>query len=177
LDFLWKFLDPILDEANQAKLRPASSADSAKKLAFHLYDSLGMLSQKTDAFVDALGALVSRARTSTPSVEMEAERNTLAQTARELMYALPRLAEALDGVNPQLDIHKHELVEKINQYRSSRALVLTELESGAHDASRVRLADLERILATAEKNRKLINEATAELRTFLAQVFPFKDSF
>ena len=93
------------------------------------------------------------------------------------MQVLPALAEALDEVNPQLEIHRHELVQQIIAYRASRAQVLTELEKSTLDISSEPRENLQRILETAKRNRDLIGKATNELRKFLAEAFPFKESF
>ncbi len=177
LDFLSKFLQQIQSDQTQAGPLASNSRKIAKDRALRLYRALGLVNQKTDAFVDAFARLVDLLAKPSNDDALHVGRNTLTGTAHELMCALPELATALDEVNPQLDIHKHELVQKIEQYSQSRGLVLSELESNAATTADQSLEILKSILDTAEKNRLLIRGAINEFREFLAKEIPFKDGF
>ncbi len=177
LEFLSKFLQQIRSDQTPAELLAGSSRETAKDRALHLYKTLGLVNQKTDAFVEAFGRLVALLANATTQEDLHIGRNTLTGAAHELIYALPALAAALDDVNPQLDIHKHELVQRIEQYSQSRSQVLTELENSAATTADQSLEILKPILDVTEKNRLLIRQAIMELREFLAKEFPFKESF
>ena len=177
LEFLSKFLQQIQGEQTPAGLLAGNSRKTAKDRALHLYKTLGLVNQKTDAFVEAFGLLVALLANASTKEALHTGRNTLTGAAHELMYALPELAMSLDEVNPQLDIHKHELVQKIEEYSQSRSRVLTELENSAATTADQSIETLQPILDTAEKNRLLIRQAIMELREFLAKEFPFKESF
>lgn len=177
LDFLTNFIQQILGNKTQSELLPGSSRAAAKDRALRLYKTLGMVNQKTDAFVEAFSKLVTVVANAPAEESLSTARNTLRGAAHELMYALPKLAAALDEVNPQLDIHKHELVQKIEEYSQSRSLVLTELENSATTTTEQSIETLKNILSAAEKNRLIIRQAVTELREFLAKEFPFKESF
>jgi hypothetical protein len=176
LEPIREFLNAILGEPTQEKLKSAGAEKIARSRVFQLYQVLGEVNEKTDAFVEALSVLIDPGAPPTEA-ERLSQRDTLSWAAQELMQILPELAEALDEVNPQLDIHQHELVKQIKAYRASRALVLTELEQSSQAIFSEQPESLQRILVTARQNRELISKATDALRDFLKEQFPFKESF
>ncbi len=177
LDFLSVFLQHIRGDQPAADRLASRSRKTATDRALRLYKTLSNVNQKTDAFVDSFGRLVAQLAGVSAEEELRPVRDALTGAAHELMQSLPELAAALDEVNPQLDIHKHELVQKIEEYSQSRSQLLTELEIGAASTSNQSWETLKPILETAERNRFLIRQTIAEFREFLAKEFSFKESF
>jgi hypothetical protein len=189
LEFLWDFIGPILGETVKDKIKPKDDHEKAKKVAFHLYETLGEVKEKTDSFVSALRDIVDNKSMKMPEGIPTSEQfptepgitpgqiEALRLSARELMISLPKLADSLDKVNPQLDIHRHDLVQNILHYRRYRAEVLTELELSAYGVGNQNADKLREIFNRAEENRKLIDQAIDNFRSFLAAEFPFKESF
>jgi hypothetical protein len=128
------------------------------------------VNQTSLAFVAALESYVA-------SPEKETTLN-VEHYAGELMNALPKLAAALDALNPQLESHQHELVREIEAYRQARAVVLDRLQrSVAFELPSESQATLEELVTQARENNKLISTAVEDFRNFLAKEFPFKESF
>ena len=175
LGFLWKFIEPILSDSIKQRLKPRDSSQIAKERIYELYKVLGEVKGKTDKFVGALEAFVEGFAA---NAEPDRNRlNSLRKAARHLMDALPMLVRALDGVNPQLEIHRESIVNEILAYRRSRAAVLSDLERSAAAAGNADRATLDKLLARAKENRRLIDEAIGQMRSFLKEEFPFKESF
>jgi hypothetical protein len=177
LTFLWEFLSPIFSDAIKARLKPPTSSEAAKDRAFQLYQKLEDVDQKTDMFVSAFQAFAALALKASSEDQRQSKRAELRQAAQDLMYSLPELADALDRVNPQLEIHQHDLVQTIEQYRHSRALLLTKLEESVDSAADQNVETIQQLVNTAESNRQLIKRAIHEMRVFLAAEFPFKEGF
>jgi hypothetical protein len=95
------------------------------------------------------------------------------------MYALPELARALDMVNPQLEIHQHELVRSIENFRYSRSNIIARVKETFDNETDIQMEvlQLKQIYSTAKNNQKLIHEVIDNMRSFLASEFAFKDSF
>jgi hypothetical protein len=177
LNFLWKFLEPVLGDYVKERLKPKNSSTRARDRAFSLYQELGQIKKLTDDFVIALQAYAQLVAKNRPESIIFNSQMILGRAAAELMSALPKLAEAIKAVNPQLDIHQPELVQKIDRYRSSRAYILTELEDAVYRVATTRKETVQQLAKRAEKNRQLINTAIEEMRAFLAKEFPFKEGF
>ena len=173
LQFLLDFIRTASSRLDAERSSLDRSSRLSRERAFALYRTLGEVDEKTDAFLEALSACAGQPGGGRP----EEERARLMRAARTLMDALPQLASALDAVNPQLDIHAHELVQKIERYRRSRALLLTELEQRVSKVEPAGEATLGALLAAARENAARIKQALQEMRTFLKAEFPFKEGF
>lgn len=174
LTFLQDFLGPVLQKTDEALHQPAS-ATIAKERAFALYEVLGEVELGTEEFVEALRTFAEAVAQAAPhTADAQA---TLVAASSALMGLLPQVAEALNAVNPQLGIHQHELVQRIERYRRSRMRLLTELETQASTAGEGQAEKLQPLVQRAEANSVMIKEAITQLRVFLAAQFPFKDSF
>lgn len=174
LTFLQDFLGPALQKTDET-LHREPSASVAKELVFALYEVLGEVELGTEEFVEALRAFAEAIAQASPTAS-EAQA-TLVAASSSLMDLLPQVAEALNAVNPQLDIHQHELVQRIERYRRSRMRLLTELETQASTIGEGQAEKMHQLVQRAEANSLLIKEATTQLRTFLAAEFPFRESF
>ena len=177
LGFLWDFLKPILSEAMKARLKPKGSAETAKRRALHLYETLGEVNQKTDDFVIALQSLAELFEKEAAEKTIVEKQLDLGLAAHHLIYALPELASALDAINPQLEIHQNELVQEIDWYRMARIRILTKLEESVFEIGSESKTTLQQLVTQADENRNLIRKATEDFRSFLAKKFSFKESF
>jgi vacuolar-type H+-ATPase subunit I/STV1 len=178
LTFLWKFLEPILGDVIKERLKPKESPERAKELAFSLYRKLGEVEKESNAFVDALRVYAERT-----SYENKGQ---LMRAVQRLQSALPELADSIDDVNPQLEIHKHDIFQSIQKFVAYRDDRLSELEQSVeelhnsvlkHDTREGRRKYLYELLQSVGENHMLIKAAIDDMRTFLATEFSFKESF
>jgi len=183
LGFLWDFLKPILSDAMKDRLKPRGSAETAKRRAFHLYETLVEINQRTDDFVTALQSL-------TESIERREisgliiKQNNLKFSADALMLALPKLVEALHGINPQLEIHQPKLAQKFSVYieaaearKVTTREALTALGECVNEIFYTETKTLKQLVTQADENRNLIRKAIEDFRGFLVKEFSFKESF
>lgn len=177
LKFLWDFLKPIFGDVMKEKLKVKTPQEKAKKHAFELYRTLQEIGHKTDEFVDALQSFVDLISSSAPEQEVSRRQDELWWIAGSLMHSLPKLADALDRVNPQLEIHQHELVKNIKKYSETRAIILTRLQYSVQQIKNEKIETLSQFLSAADENRLRIKGAIENMRSFLASEFPFKESF
>lgn len=202
LNILWDFLKPILSGAITERIKPKDSAKTAKIKVIYLYQTLGDVSLKTDDVVTNFQSYVELVETNAPKEEILEKRNSLEYAAYRLICVLPELANALDAVNPQLEIHKQDLVQDIckyyyNMYRLDPLFMttpkeidiikeikkltkpdnLTELEKNVLRIDGESKITLKPLVAQAQENRNLINKAIEDLRIFIAKEFSFKESF
>ena len=115
--------------------------------------------------------------------------------------AVGAIPDALEAVNPQLKIHRSDLVQGIEAYRKTRTGIVSDLgdavagflRHGIREEVAGAAADtegnvkwreittltpeLEEMLYSAQANQALIKSILEEMRTFLAAEFPFKESF
>jgi hypothetical protein len=176
LDFLWGFLEPILSDAVKDRIKPKSSPEIAKQSTYELFQILGEIKNKTDTFVYEFEIYVDGFINSNTGPSKNPP-NSLRESARELMATLPEVVSALDKVNPQLEIHRNDIVRDILSYRRSRAKVLSELEQCLDYASAENHETLKALLSQAKINQQIIDKAIEEMRLFLKTEFPFKESF
>jgi len=121
--------------------------------------------------------------------------------AVRLGAAVGAIPDALEAVNPQLKIHRSDLVQGIEAYRKTRTGIVSDLgdavagflRHGIREEVAGAVADtegnvkwreittltpeLEEMLYSAQANQALIKSILEEMRTFLAAEFPFKESF
>jgi hypothetical protein len=121
--------------------------------------------------------------------------------AVRLGAAVGAIPDALEAVNPQLKIHRSDLVQGIEAYRNTRTGIVSDLgdavagflRHGIREEVAGAAADtegnvkwreittltpeLEEMLYSAQANQALIKSILEEMRTFLAAEFPFKESF
>jgi len=121
--------------------------------------------------------------------------------AVRLGAAVGTIPDALEAVNPQLKIHRSDLVQGIEAYRKTRTGIVSDLgdavagflRHGIREEVAGAAADtegnvkwreittltpeLEEMLYSAQANQALIKSILEEMRTFLAAEFPFKESF
>jgi hypothetical protein len=99
-----------------------------------------------------------------------------------LLSALEELASAMDAVSPQLEIHKHELMEFIRSlHRGPAATVGLVWDMLYEKDSLSRQSEIREGIAQAitelDRNHRLMSTAIRDFREFLAKEFPFKEGF
>jgi hypothetical protein len=120
LSFLWKVLSPILTDSAKQKLKPKTSAETARSLAFRLYTVTGKLARSIDAFISAFEIEIEwqRCQESAGSVEKIIDHMhawPLSDWAEDVLLTLEKVDLALNKMNPQLEIHAKELHECCNE--------------------------------------------------------------
>jgi hypothetical protein len=210
LGFLLRIMELLFGEAVKDRLRPRSPTEIAKERAFYLYELLEQISGLTDLFVVQLRLYINALKMSATLPRSAASREhrdwileaavpslsefreNLWRVARDLGAAVGALPEGLEAVNPQLKIHRNDLVRGIEGYRRTRTGIITDLGDavagflehgiwGDADESRREITtlipELEELLDSAQANQALIKRILEEMRTFLAAEFAFKESF
>jgi hypothetical protein len=144
-----------------------------------LYQQLEWLAFATDQFVVSLVEFVNIMSSEPTLKAQQIAKNQLTSDIKELASAINGLPEILRGMDPQLSIHQPEVTNRIWQYSFDRSLTFTELHRylDLDNFAQRDLNDLRAILEQAKNNRTLIVKAIDDFRGFLAQEFPFKESF
>jgi hypothetical protein len=142
----------------------------AREKGYALYDTLRRTADKTDVFVGALERLsVPTTRNHETGVQVE-------KAAADLTLELKRLLQDLGAVNPQLEIHRHELVRDLLDYHEFRLRVLSELEHATQFGAQL-LTITPELLEKARANQRLIHRCVEDARDFLRHEFSFSQSF
>lgn len=182
----------MFGEVIKDRFKPKSSSEIARERAYHLYQKLGEVSDKTNFFVVALQSYADTVSNRPPIdvrpqlanniEEVDAEemnfivaRVDLEGATYKLFKAIAQLQNALERVYPQLEIHDSELVKSIIEYSTSEERFYEVLPPRAieRDDSEV----LQQLVNSAKKNERLIKGATDDMRAFLRKEFSFKESF
>jgi hypothetical protein len=204
---VWDFIRPLLSDKLKEKLKEKSSAEKARERAFNLYMSLGKVAVlknrmhiilqdyllagvelvvdedkgiKSDIVDDDGSTVIVTYEKLDRFAEISMDK--LQSLLWEFRDALDDLSTALEAVEPQLEIHKHDLVERINAMMGGPALMmdnvhqLLRIDDALEDENEIR-QNVTDLLAQLEINYKLINESIEDFRSFLAQEFSFKESF
>ena len=179
LQAILRAVQALFGEAIKDRLGPKASSEKARERAFYLYELLGTASDLTDRFVSELRLYVNSVIVTkdVPPRGQHKRQHKLVNPVRpeytRLADTLIKLEQALYQVNPQLEVHQPKLVNSIHHFGTSRAGVIKELQEVTpeeHDR-------LRRTLNDAEVNQALIKEVITEMRMFLAETFPFRESF
>lgn len=186
LKFLWDFISPILSDSIKERIKSNVASERARKHSFNLYRVLGDVRRNTEEFIERfqyyvilleLSESINDEEKGLILGELYFERKGLQYVSKELMKSLPELAEALDELNPQLEIHKYDLIQELLSYRRARQQILTQLEVSVDEFSNYRIDKLRELFNQANINYKLMKNSIDEFRNFLADEFPFKESF
>ena len=182
LDFLGDFLGPILAKAARDQFR-ASSSGVAREKAFALYEHLEYVVETTRQFVAALEAFVRTMAGSPTLQEQQDAKEAVIEAANCLNGVIYMTPHWLKELNPQLNIHRPEVVSRILRYTIDRAETLQSTHRKLHyifdlDGFAQRDGqDLRELLEHAKQNETVVVGAIEDFRSFLAREFPFKDSF
>ncbi|MCB0639802.1 MAG: hypothetical protein KDC54_24430 [Lewinella sp.] len=175
LDFLWDFLQPVFGEEVKQELAKKDERE-AKDQLMALYQALLQIETKTELFVGSLEAIVG-AEPASLATEGRAKMQAATTSARDLLASLPILAQALETLLPALSIHRHELIQEIESYRQSRAMVISRLEEEVEKIERGGYESqiLSDLYMKSLDNLGKIKAASENLRTFIAEQFSFRD--
>jgi hypothetical protein len=175
LDFLWDFLQPVFEEEVKKELARKDEAQAKEEL-MALYQALVQMETKTELFVGCLEALV-RADQATLAQEGRPRITAATTAARDLLASLPTLAQAMESLLPALSIHRHELIQEINSYRQSRALVISRLEEEVEKIERGGYESriLSDLYMKSLDNLGKIKSASEGMRQFIAEQFSFQE--
>lgn len=182
LNFIWQFLKPAGADALKDRLKPKSSAESAVRKLVAVYRRLEEISNAVDDFIDIYEHFVKQhEQYEQDKPDMEGflvlcnQRVSIEDKVEAIVNSLIRLTDSLDAVDPQLGIHKPELVSLLENFGITEAMTADYV----HQEVLPRLSlDLEReVLVQANQNRELLAKAIIELRSFIANEFSFKEMF
>jgi len=212
LSSVWKFISPALQESLKTVLKGRSSEKKARERAYELFQNLRQANTCMDDFIIALAdytnirdpqkwskvaekyqeVVEKRIADNEPrfsqglriSVPIAVTFEKLNDAACRLKIALLDIARSLKAVDPQLNIHRPEIVRQVNIYAYSEARTLESWLSGVgstqEEFDSLRNADsetLNQLLRAAKSNRDTLVNAVNDLRRFIAKEFSFKESF
>lgn len=173
-NIIWEFIKPVLSDSLKDRLKPKGSVEIAKKRALRLYGILGAVNILTDSFIAELRHLLEFVKTSASEGTVNDQIELIFVEANILMKELERLIDILEEINPQLEIHQFELVQRIKEYPQVRSALINKTMPCLNIKNE---EDIQKIVNEAEENRTLIFKATEEFRIFLKNEFSFKESF
>ena len=171
LGWVVELVKPLL-----ANLKPKSSSEKARSYAYALFHYLGVIEEKSEAFVNELGVLIQRVE----SGQFESNDKTVwraREALRNLASSLNSLTEAIEEIDPQLRVHLPEVAREIATATQNRAYVVSSAEEALSHLEDVDPEVLAEIRDQALQNLEQIQAATKEFREFLATQFSFKESF
>lgn len=189
LDFLWDFVKSVLSDKLTKQL-DTSGASQAKKDLLSLHEILMTIEQKTDLFVGSIGEIVALDRQKlhtaqkdslvqgTPSEgEVGRKLEMARQNASDLLQSLLNLANIMERIAPKMSVYKYDLIQEIDRYRSSRALVISKLEE---EIDKIEHGDytsqvINELYLKSLENLQKIKKASAEVRQFIASQYDFKN--
>jgi hypothetical protein len=106
----------FIGETIKELIKPKISADIAKERAFRLYSSLDKISIGVDDFVDELDAAIDFTNVCPIPHLIVQPMFDLADIVDKLSISVVELSKVLQDINPQLEIHNHELIENLKNY-------------------------------------------------------------
>jgi hypothetical protein len=157
-------------------MRAKSSPERARNRSFALYEALGSLQQSSRAFVELLDEVA--INLGRPEFEREyVATHDLRARMADVAESLTRLAEAMNAVDPQLEVHAPVLAREIQDAALSRALVLTRADEELESLENIEPADAAALSDDANRALVQLRAVTENMREFLAEEFSFRDSF
>ena len=182
LDFLWDFLKPVLSDKLTQQL-DKSEASQAKKGLLSLNEILMTIEQKTDLFVGSIGQIVAFDRQKLTTVQKDSlgeggqKLGMARQSASDLLQSLLDLANIMERIAPKMSVYKYDLIQEIDRYKSSRALVISKLEE---EINKIESGDfnstvINELYLKSLENLQKIKAASAEVRQFIASQYDFKN--
>jgi len=91
-----------------------------------------------------------------------------------VVHSLVRLTDAMAAVDPQLGLHKPEVVALLENFGVHEAMTLDHVPREIFPSQGESARD---VLAQARHNRTLLLQAASELQTFIRTEFAFKELF
>ena len=201
LNLIWDALKFLLEDNLKERLRPKGSNEIAKNRAYQLYVLLKQMDINAEMYVVNIKKYLTSIETKENQETIETNEKNLKNSINSVRETLEKIEKGLNEINPQLEIHRPEIVNLILGYSHSRGqgLALLSLALAARrraaelDANKSNniispkkerliletnnLAKIRNVLKQAEKNQKRIKLIINDFREFLALEFSFKDSF
>ena len=194
---IWDFIKPVLSNSFKEYLKTRSSEDIAKKRAFNLYKSLSKVRLATQDFINELKVTSEKLQTTSKILQNDSSRSTTTEpicyeyainqrvwddsrilvTMEKLLDSLEVMVSALYKINPQLEIHKNEIVKKLADYQAIRAGSVVQKLRDVLAVDGLKLSYLQILTEEAVKNSELLDSAIDDFRLFLSSEFSFKESF
>jgi hypothetical protein len=173
LTFALDFLKSVLTGVVGDRLKRKTSSEKAKDAAYTLFTALGDLQQSSTAFVEELDEVVQEAKASPDGVDTTALYARLGRVSRDLSH----LTDAMNQIDPQLEVHAPAIAREVHGASQSRALVITRAEQELSAVGSLDTAALSTVGDHAHATLVQIRAVTEDMREFLAQQFSFKESF
>jgi hypothetical protein len=175
------FLGSLLRDTVKDRLKKDPPVVRGRRMAFELFERLGYVKRASDDYLAALGALV-RVMSGSPTLEeQEKTKANLNKAMSDMAGSLQLLTWTIDELSPQLDIHVPDVVKGLNRYAIDRSQPLPDAPPIRWDDldSLVQrpLDELQAILEKATANQRQMAVTVEEFRKFLAQEYPFRESF
>lgn len=176
IDFIWKFINPLLGEKIKEAIKRKDSVKIAKAKAFKFYESLGRVKFTSSQFISAFKAYAEVVEKSKPGDAVGEAREQLYFCAENLITAFSKMAEALEDLYPQLEIHQPELYEDISRLKEGKSYselmgvwLGIDLENACDDAEIGDTQSLKNILAEEEKSYQHLDKCLQDFRKFLSK--------
>lgn len=177
LDFLREFMESLLSEKLRKEL-PQKAENQARQDLMDLHASLAAIEEQTALFVASIGDLAGFDKEKFANEGQDILRAARKQSS-ELLTLLLNLAEIMDRVAPKLSVYQYELIREIQEYRSSRALIISKLEEEIY---KIEYGDytgtiIHELYLRSLENLTRITQASAGIRQFIATQFGFKELY
>lgn len=181
LEPLLTFLASLLGDTVKERLKRDSPADRGRRLAFELFEQLGYVKWTSNDYVAALGALIDVMSGLPTLEEQENAKRKLTDAMQSVGESLRMLAWKIEDLSPQLEIHVPDVVKSLRRYAYDRSQPLPgapmirwdDLDSLVQRP----LDELQAIHEKAKSNQRQMVAAVEEFRKFLAEQYPFRESF
>lgn len=172
LTLVLDFLKSMLSEFAKNQLRAKTSLEIARDLSYDLVGSLNQLQHSSELFAAYLAEAADD-----PQALDATLRAKIDGTVQAVSEALVLLAENMNKIDPQLEVHAPEVAEKIYHASQSRNRVLSEVQDLLESASGIDSSKLHQLSQEADRVQGEINVASEKLRKFIAKSIGYTDSF
>ena len=202
LSLIAETLASLLSDSIKDRLKPKISADVAKTKVLELYKILSKINKETEYYIENFELYLSILASTEPQEASKVIKEQLKSSVVNIWEFIKELQDALDSINPQLEIHNHDLAMDITAFHMERMLIMqsqyAELRKLnyllkpvkerklSHKKVRINkskvlevddVGELREILSKVKQNQKSINKITKNFREFIAVEFSFKESF
>lgn len=167
----------LLSEKAKEKIKGKSSNEKAKEVAFQLYNTLITMEGHSSNFISLLNESIQNSKDiETKEFLASGITKEILVEVRFILGSIDIMMRCLRSMNPQLEIHEFDLVQKIKMYGMMRGAIVKDIHETLQEESPTP-ADLKTIITQAQENNELLNTSITEFREFLKNEFRFKDSF
>jgi DNA anti-recombination protein RmuC len=172
LTFVLDFLKSVLSDLLVDQLRAKTSLEKSRDLSYSFVASLKQLRHSSELFAAYLAEAAN-----TPSTVGAALREQISDSVNEVSRDLVTLAEAVNRIDPQLEVHAPAVAEKINEASQRRSAVIAEVQELLDPLSSLDSHRLRELSTEADRVQQEIDGVSEELRQFVAKSIGYTDSF